>query len=539
MNDVSKFVQAAPFGGNRSWDGRVTLKFDRWDTIIVGAGIGGLTAAAKLVGAGRRVLVLDRNPHPGGTAYAFHRKSFSFPMGPLGFSSPEIVKNILQEFGYGEGFGFDRIHFRLKAFNLSLPLSLSYDEMVNTLSSHFPSEKDSVAAFFREIERLSTLPETNTTAVGHPHPQGWAGRPVAEYLHGIIRDWRLRRILGSLGTREPYSSFALQAAMWNLMIKNGIWYPKGGMRSFAERLVQAIEGGPKRGNGLVRLRTEVRGIRVKARSVLGVTLRDGTDIDACSVISNADYKTTFLRLLDRNTVPDPWYQAVSDAKQTGSVLQVCLGVDKGRVDLSPFVGGSRVIYRRDQGDIFEEAEPDWKAEEIDPEILAAQELEVSLWNKEDRKLAPDGGDVIVIRTEAPYTHFARYRIGYRKRVPAYFDYKMKLGRALIREIRGLIPGLEDAIIVMDVATPLTFEDQGGRSEGAVAGWSWDYEDFHDWQPRELVRTPIRGLYMAGYQAFTALFAGGVPTAMESGMRAAEAVLQGADPVEEVIIPWRM
>jgi phytoene dehydrogenase-like protein len=40
---------------------------EEWDTIIIGAGIGGLTAAACLVKAGLRVLVLDRNPHPGGT----------------------------------------------------------------------------------------------------------------------------------------------------------------------------------------------------------------------------------------------------------------------------------------------------------------------------------------------------------------------------------------------------------------------------------------------------------------------------------------
>jgi phytoene dehydrogenase-like protein len=91
-------------------------------------------------------------------------------------------------------------------------------------------------------------------------------------------------------------------------------------------------------------------------------------------------------------------------------------------------------------------------------------------------------------------------------------------------------------LVTDVATPLTFEDQGGRSGGAVAGWSWDYEDFRDEKPKELILTPIKGLYMAGYQAFSALFMGGVPTAMESGKRAAKAVLQGASPTEQIQIP---
>jgi phytoene dehydrogenase-like protein len=113
---------------------------------------------------------------------------------------------------------------------------------------------------------------------------------------------------------------------------------------------------------------------------------------------------------------------------------------------------------------------------------------------------------------------------------------MRLGRALIQEIEKFISGLEKAILVTDIATPLTFEEQGGRSGGAVAGWSWNYEDCPDYHPRELVRTPINGLYMAGYQAFSTIFMGGVPTAMESGKRAAQAVLQGAGPVEKIMIP---
>ena len=69
-----------------------------------------------------------------------------------------------------------------------------------------------------------------------------------------------------------------------------------------------------------------------------------------------------------------------------------------------------------------------------------------------------------------------------------------------------------------------------------AGWSWNYEDCPDYRPRALVRTPIQGLYMAGYQAFSTIFMGGVPTAMESGKRASEAVLPGSGPVEKMMIP---
>jgi phytoene dehydrogenase-like protein len=301
-------------------------------------------------------------------------------------------------------------------------------------------------------------------------------------------------------------------------------------------MVQAVIGRQEnhQGIGEIRLGTEVKEIRVDKGKVLGVTLKDGMRIDSDAIISNADYKITFIKLIDSKAVPDEWNQAVLNAKQTRSNFQVCLGVDGNRVDLSSFKDADRLIYRRSQG--VSSGELDWGTDVINPEDLAGQELEVSLLSKNDRMLGPEGTEMIVIRTEAEHSHFTRFRPAWRKRVPEYQDYKMRLGRALIQEIEKFISGLEKAILVTDVATPLTFEEQGGRSGGAVAGWSWNYEDCPDYHPRELVRTPINGLYMAGYQAFSTIFMGGVPTAMESGKRAAQAVLQGAGPVEKIMIP---
>jgi hypothetical protein len=240
--------------------------------------------------------------------------------------------------------------------------------------------------------------------------------------------------------------------------------------------------------------------------------------------------------MDPKTIPPEWYEAISSARQTGSIFQVCLGVDTGKADLSAFKKASRLIYRRSGRNEQERDSLDWNFQEIDPDVLADQELEVSLWGKDWEMVSSEGRAPIVIRAEAEYNHFAKYRLGWRQRSPEYQEYKTRLAQGLIREIDHLIPGLEKAILVMDVATPLTFEDQGGRSGGAVAGWSWDYEDFRDDQPKELIGTPIKGLYMAGYQAFSALFMGGVPTAMESGKRAARAVLQGMGPIEKISIP---
>jgi len=543
---------------------------ERWKTIIVGAGIGGLTAAAKLIQSGQKVLVLDKSPHAGGTAFLYHRKGFAFPMGPLGFSNLDLVQETLNELGVGSRLKPCRVHYRLRAFDLDIPLSLPFAGMVRELGRFFPADKAGIKKFFACVDEISLAkgPLTKgSLAKGSPSASASAARRItashtdqslaqdnpeisaATYLRGLIRDPRLRRILGSIGTREPYTGLPLLAAMWDLIARQGIWYPREGIQSVSERLVKAIngdgdgrhagEGERRNGYGEIRLNKEVSEIRIKDGRVLGVTLKDGSHLDSEAIISNADYKNTFLKLLGPNAVPRVWYEAVSQARQTGSLLQVCLGIDTQKVDLSAFKEAESILYRRSS----EDGKVDWDAREIDPEALASQELEVSLWGGNNKRRSSGEKATVLIRVEAEHRHFVRYRSAatgrrwpFGQRTPGYQEYKRRLGQALIHEIGSLIPGLEQAISVMDIATPLTFEDQGGRSEGAVAGWSWDYENLRDDQPQELIRTPLKGLFMAGYQAFSALFMGGVPTAMESGMRAAQAVLDGAGLMEAINIP---
>jgi len=512
-----------------------------WDTIIIGAGLGGLTAAAKLVKAGKRVLVLEKNLHFGGTAYTYQRNGFSFPMGPLGFSNPQTIQSILHSVNQDIYLVCDRIHYSLRAFGLMLCISLPFPQMVDELTRHFPEESNAIKHFFLDVDDvISSLQFSDTTSDSKSLDKKYQ-ISVDEYLSRVIKDWRLQYILGSLGTRKPYTSFPLQAAMWNIMGKEGIWYPRGGFKQFCDSLAQTVTGKRKGTSkssgvtGVIRLGTAVEKIQVDLGRVTGVVLADGTVVTSESVISNADYKSTFLNLLGPNVSPD-WYNAISKAKQAGSIFQVCLGVDLNKVDLSIFRDASRIIYRRNCGNMPPKEKTNWNREEVDPDEIANQEIEVSYWSKDDEKLAPQGSAVIVIRTEAPYEHFSKFRLSSGARVPHYHDYKTGIAHALISEVRRIVPGLGETGSTMDVATPITFADRASRSQGAVAGWSWEYQDTGNNEPKELVLTPIKGLYMAGYQAFSALFMGGVPTAIESGYRAAEAVLKDTEPISEIRIP---
>jgi phytoene dehydrogenase-like protein len=507
-----------------------------WDVIVIGAGIGGLTAAARLVKAGLRVLMLEKSLHPGGTAYTYSRRGYIFPMGPLGFSTPGLVRGTLADLGQGDDLHLHRVHYQVVAFGVQIRLSLPFDQMKIELKRFFPDESEGVEQFFRDMDMFLSARCFPTLEIDDYVLEARDKTSADDHLRALIRDPRLCKILGSLGTREPFTSFPLLAAQWNLMCNEGIWYPEGGMDALCRTLAKAVtgDGFNKHGKGELRLGAPVSRIRAHDGSVSGVTLADGTEIDATGIISNADYKTTFMKLVERRDIPEPWYHAICKAKQSGSVFQVCLGVDATRVDLSVFSDASRLIYRHHTSGATQA--PVWKDFQVDPEAMAGQELEVSLWSRENPRLAPNGGAVVVVRTEADYAHFMRYRPAEGKRDRGYREYKMRLAEALVREVGNLVPGLEHAVLVIDVATPLTFEERGGRSQGAVAGWSWDYEDNPGYRPSELIQTPIHGLYMAGYQAYSALFMGGLPMAMASGRRAAEAFLEGTGPVRQVQIP---
>lgn len=523
----------------------------RWDVIVVGAGIGGLTAAARLVKEGPRVLVVESDPHPGGTAYVYHRGDFDFPMGPLGFSSPEVVIGSLARAGIENALELERVYYELRAFGLRAPLSLPYSEMITRLASLFPQEEAGISRFFAHMKEMSSRPGS-LEEEGSSSPRKTEAVSAEHYLDGLIKDWRLRRILGSMGSREPFSGLPLLAAMWSLLCDKGIHYPLGGMRRLCDILAAKVgwdtgspgnasgvakAASPSPGTGRLMLRTGVSEILVEGGKARGILLSDGTRMEAEAVISNADYKATFLRLMPRDAVPGDLYSALSEAKQTSSNLQVCLGLDASKVDLSAYREASRIIYRRDGGSGPQDDEVvDWDSEEIDPFALAGEELEATLLSADDPLLSPEGMAVLVIRVAAKHRHFTRFRPQWRKRTPDYMDYKTRLAGALVNEVSNIVPGLREATQTMDVATPLTFEERGGRSEGAVAGWSWDYMDDSDRGAIELVRTPISGLYMAGYQAFSMLALGGVPSAALSGIKAAEYLLEGAGPVSEVRIP---
>jgi phytoene dehydrogenase-like protein len=512
---------------------RCIMKAMGWDVIVVGAGIGGLGCAAKLAKNGRRVIVLEKNNHVGGTSYMFRRGAFRFPMGPLSFSFPGRVKSLLAEIGVRAEISFQRNHFQLISPELDIVYSSPLETLRQDLENAFPRERSGLGSFFKDFEAIvretqdapQWHPDYLTTGkkAGHEKTGGpdadridrireHAGTSSRRLLERYLDDRRLIRFLGSQGTSEPVMSVMTLALMWNMMSEVGIWFPSCGMDGLSDLLAAVL----KENGGEVRVNDGAQKILVDKDRVKGVRTESGETLTAPVIVSNADAKKTLLELCEPEDIPREWHKRLDSTPYTGSEFCVYLGIEPKRVDWRR-MRANHLFYKH-SGDPFGEGESGG-------EHFEGREFEICRWSDNAPDDVPPGKASLILRVGFPYQHFARFRTGEKKRTADYRAYKMKLAEKLVGVAEHVLPGLAGAVECIEAATPLTYADWGRRYRGSIAGWTWSSEYGRAFKRKLLVETPLNNLYLAGIYAATELFLGGIPTAFHTADLAASLILE--------------
>lgn len=282
------------------------------DAIIIGAGIGGLSAAAYLVRAGRKVIVLEQDHHLGGTASVFRRNGFTFPTGPQSFTAPEYIAASLRELGVEQQLSFTRDCFQVRRGAMDVVISVPLHQLARQLSGFFPVEQKGIHAVINVLEEVMAaldamrpediMEQSSTTNSAAREVLGrWGNVSAQELVDRHLKDQRLKDLLGSQGTSESEMSVVLLAQMWRFMSKVGIWYTRGGIGEVPLLLAARVLAL----GGEIRQGVHVEHILVQEGAAAGVELGGGTLIKSPFVISDADYKETILELLPPGTVPDP------------------------------------------------------------------------------------------------------------------------------------------------------------------------------------------------------------------------------------------
>lgn len=290
------------------------------DIVIIGAGLGGLAAALRLTGAGRRVTVLERAAEPGGRAGVLRTGGYSFDTGPTVLTMPELIDEALSWVG-------ERLADRLELLPLlpayranfadgsSIDVHTDPDRMEQEIA-RVASAADA-AGYRRLVEylrRLYRLEQRNFIDRNLDSPVqlvGSAGlrllamgglRRLAPKIGQYLADERLRRIFSfqaMYAGLAPQDALAIYAVIAYMDTVAGVYFPRGGMHALPRALADAAaEHGAEFRYGTRASRIEVSGGRARA-----VHTTDGERIPADVVVVNADLPTAYRELLEPQHAP--------------------------------------------------------------------------------------------------------------------------------------------------------------------------------------------------------------------------------------------
>ncbi len=507
---------------------------DQWDAIVIGSGIGGLTAAVLLaVHAGKRVLVLERHYEIGGFTHTFHRPGFEWDVG-LHYigqvqDENEQVRRAFDHITFGRvkwramPDPYDRFIFENRTFGLSAGL----DRFRDDLKQLFPKETraiDRYLAAVRSCNRMSALyyaekaiPGPLASAIGGlmraPYMR-WAKHTTLEVLEGLTRNRELIGVLtaqwGDYGLPPAQSSFAVHATIAEHYF-GGASYPAGGGGAIAAAITPRIE----QAGGSVVNSAEVAAVMVERSKAVGVRMSDGREFRAPLIISNAGAANTFERLLPGLELPALQHLREQVRRLRPSTAHISLYVGLSQTDSALGLKGGNIW-------VYPSFDHDANVERFGRDRDAPfPGVYISFPSAKDpdfqtRHPGKSTIEVIAMVPWAPFERWAEAR--WKRRGEEYDALKQSLASRLRAELERQAPSVRENIAYAELSTPVTTRHFMNYGHGEIYGVASTPERF---RLRGLgARTPIRGLYLTGQDAASL----GVTGALFGGVICASAAL---------------
>ncbi len=468
----------------------------KYEVIIIGGGMGGLTAGALLARRGLRVVLLEQGERTGGYVTSFKRGPFTFDATGafLGgceeggeFHTILVQTGALQHLRF---LGIDTAKNIYPDFSLDLHLKGGFEAYVKGTRELFPEEQKGLEDYFALIRRIGgeinrfeglTWWQTILFPFFFWHLIRYQGASLGTILDRYFQGDGIKRVLSTLPSHLPPSRLSLlfTATLITKVLSQGVWYPRGGMGT----IPQALEAAFVDAGGELRLKTEVERIEVEGGTVKGVIARGGDCFSGSRVVAAINIRRALMELLPEEC-RGRFFSVVQGLEYSLSSFLVYLGVqmDVDRQALPCFTyvspGDAQVEYEQlSRGEM-----PD------DPAMI------ITIPTLLDPSLAPPGHHVVRLMTPASYG----FRDGWGwKNQSRYRIIKEEMTQRLIHQVETrYIPGLSDRIKVIEAATPLTLERYTANEGGATYGLAPTPRQFGMGRPAN--KTPLKGLYLAGH-----------------------------------------
>lgn len=508
----------------------------QYDSIIIGSGISGLTAATLCARAlGEKVLVLEQHHTLGGFTHTFKRGKYEWDTGLhyVGKMDAAEFPRILMDYVTAGKVNWLKMPEPFECFHfpeVKFAQTSGEENLTRDLCKLFPAERAAIEAYFHDIGRAQVWGNLRFAAQVLPWFLAWIPRLLAwprrrfgrmtlgEYFasHGIYSKNLVAALAGQCGDYglpPSAASFFVHA----LIVKHyatGGYYPEGG----SKRLGEAARANLSSLGGEILLRHSVEEILVEKGQAVGVRARirgEEKIFRAKRVISTVGSRQTFQRLLSGSSRVAEELQKIPTGMTMATIY---IGLKESAAKLG-FQGENHWIFKSND---FEDMLA--KHNKLpDGEVQGAY---LSFPSLKARSEGPHTAEILI---PIGYDYFSKLaQGGWRRRGQEYDEAKAKLAEQTLEFVEEKFPGFRALIDYMEVSTPLSIEhfsrQEGGEAYGLPAVPA---RYTHGWLGP---RTHIKGLYLAGAD----VLAHGIVGAMMSGLCAVTA----RDSLPEVIKVFR-
>ena len=492
--------------------------------IVIGAGIGGITAAIHLAKGGLHVTVLEKNARPGGRCDRLSRAGHHFDTGPTLFVMPLLYEAEFHALGTSthERLDLQRVDptYHL-VFDDGSQLALTSDmkSMQEQLETIQPGSFQGLLRYLQEGERhyqlvLDKLVNRDFRKASDFFNFQNLGpllrlKPFINHYRNMSAYFYEPRLKSAFTFQDiytglsPFEAPATFSMMSYTELAHGVWYPRGGMYSIVETLMDlARQAGVE-----FSFNSTVKQIDINSNHARGVLLDDGSRLDADVILANADLPYVYQHLLPE----DRMVKALSRKRLSCSVISFFWGVDKVYPDLGPHT----LFLADDYRENFERIERDLS-------LPPNPSLYVHAPARLDPSMAPRGQDTLI--AIIPLGHLSENG---EQDLEALRE---EARQHVFRRLRTLgITDLEAHIKFEETYTPLSWAKCYNLVKGSTHGLSHRLTQMAYFRPSN--RHPrYRNMYFVGASTHPGT---GMPTAMVSGRLVSERIREECQQSEGI------
>ena len=504
----------------------------RYDTIVIGSGIGGLTTAVCLAKAGQKVLVLERHYTAGGFTHTYSRKGYEWDVGfhyvgdvhrksstlrrVFDYISDEKLQWAEMEATY------DRIYIGAKSYDYIKGEAAFRDRLIQ----YFPEDRPAITAYIELVKKVNR--SASTYYLEHALP-AWLAKPfykwltapflkyasqtTEEVLLSLTQNRHLIAVLtgqwGDYGLPPSQSSFAIHALVAKHYL-NGASYPVGGSASIARNIETVL----LEHKAQLITSAEVQSIVIEDHKATGVKLLDGRMIQAKNIVSGVGVFNTFQKLLPEDCpVKHEYGKLIKQVSPSFSHLCLYIGL-QGKRDELDLPTNNLWIY------------PNEKHDQNIAEFMSKPNLEfpfvyISFPSNKDPQWEKEhpGKSTIEIVAPAPFQWFEKWRGSkWQKRGADYDQFKKEISDHLVAILLKKLPQLEGRLHYVELSTPLSTLHFSNYQQGEIYGIDHTPQRFKQrWLRTD---TRVKNLYLTGQDIVTC----GVAGALSAGVLTAIRVL---------------